>query len=470
MKNDTRRGRDLIKRTAVPPGDRMSRIVQNIKSLTTNEDFMKPLKPWGFNFNPTPIVVPARRLPTPPLRNGAVPIDVKSHSESWDVKFSWPMFRSAPFDKWAVVVDAQIMQREGGDFMRSLHKVAADLKINLSDPRIVTTRDNRPGSYRQAVETEVARLQPNFVLILVPRNTEDPYRGIKSFLCKNGVPSQVVTQNTIQKGVLTIATKVLIQMNCKAGGAPWTVDLKLDSPTMFIGLDIHHGGDLEKKSGSVAAFVASIDKDVTKFYSRTFVVRSKQQIFQPIDGPGLGQLTKDAIAAFKTYNRGHAPLNIVVYRDGGSEGELESLLKHEVSEMTDALEGKANLVFFVVLKKIRTRFFPYANGEVQNPQPGTIIDTHITNSKLPEFYLCCQFVNQGSATPTKYQKIYDTSKFNSDTLQMYTYGLSHLYFNWDGTIRTPCVCKYASTLAKFSGQFLRGRESNSALFQKLYYL
>ena len=28
---------------------------------------------------------------------------------------------------------------------------------------------------------------------------------------------------------------------------------------------------------------------------------------------------------------------------------------------------------------------------------------------------------------------------------------SHLYYNWSGTIRIPCVLKYASTLAKQIG-------------------
>ena len=40
-------------------------------------------------------------------------------------------------------------------------------------------------------------------------------------------------------------------------------------------------------------------------------------------------------------------------------------------------------------------------------------------------------------------------------LQMYTYCQAHMYFNWNGTIRVPAVVKYASTLAKFTGQVRR---------------
>ena len=37
---------------------------------------------------------------------------------------------------------------------------------------------------------------------------------------------------------------------------------------------------------------------------------------------------------------------------------------------------------------------------------------------------------QGSATPTKYQKLCDNSDLTTDTLQQWTYNLSHMYFNW----------------------------------------
>lgn len=42
------------------------------------------------------------------------------------------------------------------------------------------------------------------------------------------VPTQVlVAKNLNNKGVMSIATKVAIQMNCKVGGAPWSVSMPL---------------------------------------------------------------------------------------------------------------------------------------------------------------------------------------------------------------------------------------------------
>jgi aubergine-like protein len=42
------------------------------------------------------------------------------------------------------------------------------------------------------------------------------------------VPTQViVAKNLTSKGVMSIATKVAIQLCCKIGGAPWTVEIPL---------------------------------------------------------------------------------------------------------------------------------------------------------------------------------------------------------------------------------------------------
>jgi aubergine-like protein len=146
---------------------------------------------------------------------------------------------------------------------------------------------------------------------------------------------------------------------------------------------------------------------------------------------------------------------------------------NEVKEFVNAMTEagiQCSVTFIVVLKCIRVRFFTANGNEVSNPQPGTIIDTGIVSNVLPEFYLCCQHVNQGSATPTKYQTIFDSSNLTADDIQRYTYGLSHGYFNWSGTIRTPSVIKYASNLALFSGQYLEGKDVKPGLYKMLHYL
>ncbi len=61
------------------------------------------------------------------------------------------------------------------------------------------------------------------------------------------------------------------------------------------------------------------------------------------------------------------------------------------------------------------------------------------------------FLFQGTVNPTSYNIIYDKSGLKPDHLQMLTYKLCHLYFNWPGTVRVPSVCQYAHKLAFLVG-------------------
>ena len=53
--------------------------------------------------------------------------------------------------------------------------------------------------------------------------------AIKRMCCvANAVPTQVIIhKNIIRDNVMSVAVKVALQINCKLGGAPWTVDIPL---------------------------------------------------------------------------------------------------------------------------------------------------------------------------------------------------------------------------------------------------
>ena len=68
------------------------------------------------------------------------------------------------------------------------------------------------------------------------------YKEIKEFLFKEiPVPAQVVLASTISKGknLRSICNKILIQMNAKLGGIPWSVTNMpfTDKPTQLIAYD-----------------------------------------------------------------------------------------------------------------------------------------------------------------------------------------------------------------------------------------
>ena len=60
-----------------------------------------------------------------------------------------------------------------------------------------------------------------------------------------------------------------------------------------------------------------------------------------------------------------------------------------------------------------------------------------------DFFLVSQSVRQGTVNPTSYNVVEDTSGLKPEHLQKLTYKLTHLYYNWPGTVRVPAPCQYA---------------------------
>lgn len=82
---------------------------------------------------------------------------------------------------------------------------------------------------------------------------------------------------------------------------------------------------------------------------------------------------------------------------------------------------------------------------------------------------CFQAVNQGSVTPVAYNVIYDKSGLSADQMQRLAFKLSHLYYNWQGTIRVPAPCMYAHKLAFLTSQSTHA-PAHEALHDTLYFL
>lgn len=284
---------------------------------------------------------------------------------------------------------------------------------------------------------------------------------------ERSVPTQVVTRKSASnpKGLMSIATKVAIQINCKLGYTPWMIDIPLKN-LMTIGYDV--AKSLRDRSKAYGALVATMNLKTNATFYSTVAECSSHDVLANSLWP---MMTK----ALRQYNKEHdvLPSHILFYRDGVGEGSLKTLYEHEVKDIVEKLEeeykrAKAKppmFAYVVVTKSINTRFF--ARGH--NPPPGTVVDDVITLPERYDFYLVSQSVRQGTVSPTSYNVVYSTIKLTPDQMQLLTYKMTHLYYNWSGTTRVPAVCQYAKKLATLVGSSLFQPPQN-ALEKKLYYL
>ncbi|XP_029777457.1 piwi-like protein 3 [Suricata suricatta] len=323
-------------------------------------------------------------------------------------------------------------------------------------------------SYINILESQVNG-NTQMVLCVLSSDRKDLYDRIKKYLCvERPVPSQCVVARTLDKSqtLMTIATKIAQQMNCKMGGALWKVETGLQNP-MVIGIDCFH--DIVNRRKSIAGFVSSIDPELTQWFSQCVFQEAGQELVN-----GLRACLKAALNLWNQSNQ-FLPQSVIVYRDGVGDGQLQALMEHEVPQIQSSLksvygdESKVRLTVVVVKKRINTRFFAEYRGRFQNPPPGTVIDVGVTKSQWYDFFIVSQSVKDGTVTPTHYNVIHDTVHFTPDGIQCLTYRLCHMYYNLSGVIRVPAPCHYAHKLAYLVGQSIH-EAPHYSLARRLFYL
>ena len=95
-------------------------------------------------------------------------------------------------------------------------------------------------------------------------------------------------------------------------------------------------------------------------------------------------------------------------------------------------------------------------------------------SSRQDFFLVSQHVRQGTVSPTHYVSLgHNEALWKIDRLQQLAYKLTHVYYNWPGTVRVPAPCQYAHKLAYMVGQNLgleREKHLHPNLQHTLFYL
>ena len=127
--------------------------------------------------------------------------------------------------------------------------------------------------------------------------------------------------------------------------------------------------------------------------------------------------------------------------------------------------------FVVVQKRINTRIFTSKGANLENPPPGTILDNTVTRRNFKDFFLVPQSVTQGTVTPTHFVVLKEDGDnyLKADDVQKLAYKLTHMYYNWPGTVRVPAPCQYAHKLVDLVGENLH-QVPSPLLSKKLYYL
>lgn len=343
-----------------------------------------------------------------------------------------------------------------------------------------------------------------FMVCLIPRGDAEIYSFVKhTCSIANGVVSQCFSTATLanQKMRRPVIGNGFKQIMHKLGWRSWkikyhkTMDHKFLSkePTMLVGVDLCHDRKIANSFNSTrgpkqscVGFCATVDSDYSYYNSWVAFQRGDAECITT-----AFDLMKNAVEAFYKTNRTY-PKNVIVYRDGVGDSQLNTFVKQEIEDYKKAFQSvgqhEIKITVIVVQKNVNVRFFHECekqrdrhakckaegfkcdNARFHSPCPGTVIDRDVCNPLYYDFYLVPTKAPKGAcASPTRFVVVRDERKLSADDLQTFTYQLTCSYFNWPGPIRVPSPCMYAHKLSYLFGVYLNGHP-NKKLSNQLHYL
>ncbi|XP_010971647.2 piwi-like protein 4 [Camelus bactrianus] len=453
----------VAEETRLNPLGRQQRLARLADDIQRNKDARFELETWGLHFgcqmSLTGRVLPSEKI----ILQDHVCQPASAADWSRDMR-TCKILSAQSLNKWLIICSSRA-ERVMESFLNCLRKVGSPMGFHVDYPKIIKVQENA-AAFVHAVQKHVDP-EVQLVMCVLP-SQKNYYDCIKKYLSSDcPVPSQCVLAQTLNKQgmMMSVATKIAMQMTCKLGGELWAVEIPLKS-LMVVGIDVCK--DACSKGMVVVGFVASINPRITRWFSRCILQRAATDIADCLKVFMIGALNK-----WHKHNH-DVPARIIVYRDGVGDGQLKTLMEYEVPQLLSSVtEASSNtsprLSVIVVRKKCLSRFLMESGRTVQNPPLGTIVDSEATRPEWYDFYLISQAACRGTVSPTYYNVIYDDNGLKPDHMQRLTFKLCHLYYNWPGLISVPAPCQYAHKLTFLVAQSIH-KEPNLELASSLFYL
>ncbi|KAJ5581009.1 hypothetical protein N7450_007310 [Penicillium hetheringtonii] len=382
---------------------------QNAEAITTNgvgilgiDPLNETLAAFGVGISPNLITVKGRVLPAPTVfYQGQKAIEPARGSWNMqDIKFCKP----GSLKNWTFLfIGGRGFNWKERDAMTHVITFAGHLRklgINVEAPKMGISMQPYPEGCDIAAAVKQLLDQYghlDLILGIMPNADTGTYNSIKQ-VCD---VMYGVRNVNVQAGKLVMArgldqycANVGLKVNLKLGGTNQSLQnmgLFGDGKTMLVGLDVTHPSPGSSDNApSVAGIVASVDKDLAQWPADIVVQKRRDE------------------------------MNIVVYRDGVSEGQYNLVIDKELPLLKNACEsvypaaqtakGLPRIAIIIVGKRHNTRFYPTNPAQAErssNPQPGTVVDRGISEGRQWDWYQQAHSCLQGTARPAHYFTVWD---------------------------------------------------------------
>lgn len=427
---------------------------------TLNHDD-EQLQSFGVKIDKSLLAVHARVLAAPILsyigEDGKKTRTITPQDASWNLKAVRVVKPGKPFERWTYI-NLLLNDRHGETAKGVVTDFASFLSRSMG-VRMNSTPVLPPRSSMLKREAQGGALDEFFawmkgqqiqlaVIILSERDSSGIYSKIKTLGdCTYGIHTSCVVAGQFGKGSLQYFANVGLKVNLKAGGVNHTLrdgpNFLKDSKTMIVGYDVTHptnmpfSGKSADDVPSLVGLVASIDQDYAQWPSTTWENYSKQEM---LDNLLVGAFSS-RLELWKKHNKNTYPENIIIYRDGVSEGQFSQVVRSEIPFIRQACAAKYSgkqpkLTVIVSVKRHQTRFYPTTADEMSrsgNIKNGTVVDRGVTQARYWDFFLTAHDALQGTARPAHYTVLLDEifrARYQdraSNELERLTHELCYLY-------------------------------------------
>lgn len=381
-----------------------------------------------------------------------------------------------PLDKLETVVDS---------FYQSLKRVG----IPVPPPKrglAIRIRHPNDGQLEKAFNEIVqSDGRPKLLLVILPQVDTVLYNRVKHIGdVKVGVHTICVVAEKFAKeaGQMQYFANVALKLNLKLGGINQLIDNNArlgiinEDKTMVIGIDVTHPSPGSAPNApSVASMVASVDRWLGQWPAVLRVQEARKEMVSE-----LGMMLESRLKLWRSQGKHAAlPENLLIYRDGVSEGQYQLVLDKELPLLrevckrmyppADSGKGLPRISIVIVGKRHHTRFYPSNAADADsnsNPKAGTIVDRGITETRNWNFFLQAHTALKGTARPAHYYVVLDeifskrkvTPPFQhaADVLEDLTHNMCYLYGRATKVVSIATPAYYADIVCERARCYLSG--------------
>lgn len=441
------------------PSDKMSQInafcnylnskTQGIKKRKTETLNLKSAQEvkesWGLDLANDFERFRARELIAPKLSYNKAEMEIK------DGKFRTNKVVDCVIQSWGYICERR--DEKVDKLLGDMKAASNQLGITLSNPICFELGQSRNWA-DQIKEKRDSFKGLSIVLVMLSNNNAQTYKVVKTiFYQRLGIPCQCIIPFKHNKGLSSVSN-VLNQMVVKCNGRLYDIKLgemssSLAKRSTIIGVEVVKYGRGKKYS-----LVGTVNKLHNKITTEEIIRDANDKENFPINTFVDKLIT------------GAKEMTIVIYRNGSNSSQTKNIIDEDILPLRMHLDNlkrtgtNVTCAFIITNKLIDVKFFMMDGSNLNNPKSGLCVDDHIISPGSYEFYIQPQFVNQGTATPTKFQVLMDDTSMTLEEIEQITYYMCYYYWNWAGAIRVPAVLKFSEVFSKFSNTVLNNQNDS----------